>query len=70
MTDSGTHSWFVSAMKQRELNLMPRKGHRSSAKAWRYRFANDILVEELGSARYVYGLWDRRFGCWQANIPT
>jgi len=57
-------------MNQLELNLTPRKGHRSSPESWRYQFAKDALVEELGNTRYVYGLWHRLFGCWHVSMET
>ena len=57
-------------MNQLEFKLTQRNGHRSSPVYWRYRFAKDGLVEELGNTRYVYGLWHRLFGCWQVNTET
>jgi hypothetical protein len=32
-----------------------------------FLWERDVLVEQYGGRRYLYGRWDRRFGCWIAD---
>ena len=55
-------------MRQLELNLTPRHEHHGTIQPWRYRFSDHGLIEERGRGRYVYGLWDKLFGCWAIDL--
>jgi hypothetical protein len=37
---------------------------------WLYRFEQGTLLEELDGRRYVYGLWDNLFGCWEVDASS
>jgi hypothetical protein len=37
---------------------------------WLYRFEQGTLLEELDGRRYVYGLWDNLFGCWEVDANS
>ena len=60
----------MSSNVQLELNLTPRGGNCASIETWKYRFTKSAMVEELGSTRYIYGLWDKLFGCWKVDTRT
>ena len=32
-----------------------------------FLWERDVLVEQYGARRYLYGRWDRRFGCWMTD---
>lgn len=57
-------------MRQLEFNLTPRAEHHGSIEPWAYRFEKGTLLEEINSRRYVYGLWDNFFGCWEIDTET
>ena len=57
-------------MRQLEFNLTSRDENRASIETWKYRFTKSAMVEELGRTRYIYGLWEKLFGCWQVDIRT
>lgn len=56
-------------MRQLELDLTNGNGE-PPPKNWSYRLTKDGLVEVLGDKRYVYGAWDRFFGCWEIDTET
>jgi hypothetical protein len=37
---------------------------------WLYRFEQGTLLEELDGRRFVYGLWDNLFGCWEVDANS
>jgi hypothetical protein len=37
---------------------------------WLYRFEQGTLLEELDGRRFVYGLWDNLFGCWEIDAKS
>jgi len=55
-------------MRQLELNLSPRDEHHGPIQPWRYRFSDQGLIEQGRGKRYVYGLWDKLFGCWEIDL--
>jgi len=57
-------------MRQLELNLINGNGEPPPPSNWSYRLTKDGLIEELGNKRYVYGAWDRFFGCWEIDLET
>ncbi len=57
-------------MRQLELDLTNGNGEPPPPKNWSYRLTKDGLIEELGGKRYVYGAWDRFFGCWKIDTET
>jgi hypothetical protein len=57
-------------MRQLEFNLTPRAEHHGSIEPWLYRFEKGTLLEEIDSRRYVYGLWDKMFGCWEIDTES
>ena len=57
-------------MRELEFNLTPRAEHHGSIEPWAYRFEKGTLLEEINSRRYVYGLWDNFFGCWEIDTET
>ncbi len=57
-------------MRQLELNLTSRDGNCASIGTWKYRFTKSAMVEDLGQARYIYGLWEKLFGCWKVDTRT
>ncbi len=36
----------------------------------RYQVRRDGLIEDFGEVRYVYGFWNRLFGCWRIDAAT
>ena len=57
-------------MKQMELNLTPRSEHREDQEPWQYRFSDGALIEEIEGTRYIYGFWNKLFGCWRLDPKT
>jgi hypothetical protein len=57
-------------VRQLEFNLTPRAEHHGSIEPWLYRFERGTLLEEIGSRRFVYGLWDKLFGCWEIDTAS
>jgi hypothetical protein len=44
--------------------------HDRMARKWVYKMNADTLVEELGDRQFIFGLWNRLFGCWTINPYT
>ena len=55
-------------MRQLELNLTSQDGNCASIETWKYRFTKSAMVEDLGQTRYIYGLWEKLFGCWEIDV--
>jgi hypothetical protein len=34
---------------------------------WQYNFTGVSLVEQIGDTHFVYGLWDKLYGCWEID---
>lgn len=51
-------------MRQLEFKLTQHAERERVSNPWKYRFAENALIEELDDRRIVYGLWESLFGCW------
>lgn len=68
VTGCVTLSCQLRGMEQLALALdLPRRGPRLRP---RYTVWCDGLIEDLGETRYVYGFWNRLFGCWRIDAET
>jgi hypothetical protein len=54
-------------MRQLELNLGCSEEYKGSSEPWKFHFTRVSLVEEVGNTQYVYGLWNKLYGCWKVN---
>jgi hypothetical protein len=54
-------------MRQLELNLGYTEEYKGSPEPWKFHFTRVSLVEEVGNTQYVYGLWNKLYGCWKVN---
>lgn len=54
-------------MRQLELNLGHTENYCGPSEAWKFSFTRMSLVEEIGNTQYVYGMWNKLYGCWKIN---
>jgi hypothetical protein len=61
---------LAQAMEQLELDFHSPNDPRPIPWTWAYKLTADALVEELGDRRFLFGLWNRLFGCWAIDPDT
>ena len=54
-------------MRQLELNLGSAEDIRGPSEPWKFHFTRVSLVENVGNTQYIYGLWNKLYGCWKID---
>jgi hypothetical protein len=54
-------------MRQLELNLGSAEDIRGPSEPWKFHFTMVSLVENVGNTQYIYGLWNKLYGCWKID---
>lgn len=43
------------------------EGNNEPLMPWEYSFTGSSLVEQIGDTRYIYGSWNKFYGCWEID---